>query len=250
MHSTHSPLITLAVAAMFLAGCATGPNADPRDPFEPFNRGVSQFNRGIDKAALRPAAITYERGLPRLVRTGVTNFFANLGDTWSAINNLLQLKIPEAAQDATRFAFNTVFGLGGTLDIATEAGLERHKEDFGSTLAHWGVPPGPYVVLPLIGPSTLRDALALPVDWIGNPVKYVRPMGDRNALSATRAVDTRATLLPLDALLDGAIDRYTLTRDAYLQHRKALISGGDDAQPDELPFTGQADPVQVREEGE
>jgi phospholipid-binding lipoprotein MlaA len=231
MHSRRSPLIALAAAAtaVVLAGCATAPHSDRRDPFEPFNRGVSGFNQGIDKAALKPVATAYEKGLPRWVRTGVSNFFANLGDTWSAVNSLLQLRIAEAAQDATRFAFNTVFGLGGALDVATELGLERHKADFGSTLARWGVPAGPYVVLPLFGPSTLRDAFALPVDWLGNPVKYFGPMGDRNALIATRALDTRATLLPLDPVLDSAFDRYTFTRDAYLQHRKALVAGAGTA---------------------
>lgn len=268
MHPRRS-LIALAASTVFLAGCATGPHGDPRDPFERFNRGVSEFNEGVDQAALRPAAIAYERGLPRWVRTGVSNFFANLGDAWSALNSLLQLKIPEAAQDATRFAFNTVFGLGGTLDIATDAGLERHKADFGGTLARWGMPSGPYLVLPLFGPSTLRDAFALPVDWFGNPVKYLRPMGDRNALIATRAVDTRVTLLPLDPVLDNAIDRYTFTRDAYLQHRQAMISGpgagdgqvdgdagGEPSQPQdgepppELPLASKSNPLREPDKAE
>jgi phospholipid-binding lipoprotein MlaA len=237
MHISRTILTrTIAVAAVvFIAGCATGPNADPRDPFEPFNRGVSKFNRGIDQAALKPAATAYEKGVPRVVQTGVSNFFGNLGDAWSSVNCLLQLRIPEAAQDATRFAFNTVFGLGGLLDIATEAGLERHKEGFGTTLAYWGVLSGPYVVLPLFGPSTVRDALAKPVDWIGNPVKYVEPIGDRDALIATDAVDTRAELLPLDPVLDSALDRYTFTRDAYLQHSKSQIQAGDDGQVDVGP---------------
>src|SRR6478735_5697912 len=130
--------------------------SDPRDPLESFNRSVDGFNRRVDEAAGRPVAKAYERAVPGVIRSGVSNFFANLGDVWSAANSVLQLKPVDAAQNATRFAVNTFFGLGGVLDIATDAGIERHKEDFGTTLARWSVPPGPYVVLPLLGPSTLR----------------------------------------------------------------------------------------------
>jgi phospholipid-binding lipoprotein MlaA len=216
----------VALSGTLLAtGCASTAQADPRDRFEPINRGVNEFNYNADKVTLRPAANAYEKNLPSVVRTGVSNFFGNLGDPWSAVNNLLQLKVPEAAQDVTRFAFNTVFGLGGLLDIAGEAGLERHKADFGMTLARWGVPAGPYVELPLFGPSTLRDTLALPVDLVGSPIRYVSPVADRNALVAGRVLDTRARALPIDPMLDSAIDRYTLTRDMYLQHRQAQIKG-------------------------
>lgn len=226
MDHRNSHLAWFALAGALLLAGAGAAHAESHDPLEPVNRGVNEFNYNADKVTLRPAAQAYEKSVPAVVRTGVSNFFGNLGDAWSAVNSLLQLKVPEAAQDATRFAFNTVFGLGGVLDIAGEAGLERHKADFGTTLAHWGVPAGPYVELPVLGPSTLRDALALPVDLVGNPVKYVSPVVDRNALLAARAVDTRARVLPVDAMLDSAMDRYTLTRDMYLQHRQAEISSG------------------------
>ena len=194
---------------------------------------MDAFNRRVDEAAGQPVAKAYERTVPGVVRFGVSNFFANLGDVWSAANSVLQLKPVDAAQNWTRFAVNTVFGLGGVLDIATDAGIERHKEDFGTTLARWSVPPGPYVVLPLLGPSTLRDTAALPVDFVGHPLGHLSPAADRIAIGAAGAVDARARLLPLDTALDQALDRYTFMRDAYLQHREAQVhrdiadSGGD-----------------------
>lgn len=215
--------------------CASAWAADPRDPMEPFNREVNAFNRGVDQAVLRPAAAAYERALPGVVRGGVSNFFSNLGDAWSAVNSLLQLKPVDAVQNTMRFATNTVLGLGGVLDIATDAGIERHKEDFGTTLAHWGVPQGPYLVLPLLGPSTLRDAVALPVDLIGHPLGRLTPVADRNVLDAARGIDVRARLLPLDTALDGAIDRYTFMRDAYLQHRTAHADGSSEGAEDAAP---------------
>ena len=216
----------LAACALVLAGCASTPAADPRDPMEGFNRGVNSANRELDQAVLKPVAKAYDQAVPRLVRTGVSNFFANLGDPWSAVNSLLQLQPGDAAQNGMRFAFNTVFGFAGILDIASDARIERHKEDFGQTLAYWGVPAGPYSVLPLLGPSTLRDTAALPVDWAGDPLRLIAPVVDRNMLAAGRAVDLRDRLLPLDPMLDEAMDRYTFMRDAYLQHRNAQARGG------------------------
>lgn len=221
-------MAALAACVALLAGVAHAAGEDPRDPLEPFNRSVDAFNRRIDQAAFKPVAKAYESALPAPVRKGVSNFFANLGDAWSAANSLLQLKPVDAAQNGMRFAVNTVFGLGGALDIATDAGIERHKEDFGTTLARWGVPSGPYVVLPLLGPSTLRDTAALPVDFAGHPLGQVSPPGSRNAIGAAGAVDARARLLPVDAALDGALDRYTFMRDAYLQHRTAQVGRGGD----------------------
>lgn len=242
---------TLFASLLLLAGCATAPAGDPRDPLEPFNRDVDSVNRELDQAALKPAAKAYERVLPGLVRAGVSNFFANLGDPWSAVNSLLQLKPGDAAQNTMRFAVNTFFGLGGVLDIATDAGIDRHKEDFGGTLAHWGVPPGPYVVLPIIGPSTLRDAAALPADWMGDPLRFVAPVIDRNALVAGRTMDIRGRLLPVDPMLDEALDRYTFMRDAYLQHREGLLHGTRDAGKeerfDDAPASVSTAPMETRE---
>jgi phospholipid-binding lipoprotein MlaA len=215
------------VAAAFLSalgGCASGPNANPRDPFEPFNRHVMQFNEGLDAVALKPAATVYRTVLPPLVRTGVNNFFSNLGDLWSSVNSALQLKFMNAGEDILRFNFNTFFGFGGILDIASELNIERHKEDFGQTLGRWRVPAGPYLVLPFFGPSTVRDALALPLDRKADPLHYVEPWETRYSLYVLEAVDIRSNLLRASAVLDeAALDKYSFTRDAYLQRRRAEI---------------------------
>jgi phospholipid-binding lipoprotein MlaA len=207
-----------------LAGCASGPNANPRDPFEPFNRHVMQFNEGLDAVALKPAATLYKTVLPPLMRTGVNNFFSNLGDAWSFVNSVLQLKFHNAGEDILRFNFNTFFGFGGILDIASELNIERHKEDFGQTLGRWGVPAGPYLVLPFFGPSTVRDALALPLDRKGDPLHYVDPWETRYSLYVLEAVDIRSNLLRASSVLDeAALDKYSFTRDAHLQRRGAEI---------------------------
>ncbi|MDM0011407.1 VacJ family lipoprotein [Variovorax sp. J22P168] len=218
----------LALASLVLAtGCATGPDANPADPFEPFNRQVYRFNTAVDDAVLKPTAKVYQTVLPSPVRTGVSNFFGNLSDVWSFANSVAQLKLRNSAENAMRVSVNTVFGLGGILDIATEAGIERHSEDFGQTLGYWGVPPGPYVMLPLLGPSTVRDTLALPVDIHGDPVGYVSDIPVRNSLYALRYIDIRANLLRVGQLLDdAALDPYTFTRDAFLQSRGYAVYDG------------------------
>ena len=147
----------LVLGAALLGGCASGPNANPADPFEPYNRNMTTFNDNLDKAVLKPVATLYRDATPQPLRTGVGNFFANLGDAWSFVNNLLQLRGLDAYESMVRFSVNTVLGLGGVLDIASEMGVERHKQDFGLTLGRWGVPTGPYLVLPLLGPSSVRD---------------------------------------------------------------------------------------------
>ena len=215
----------LLLGAALLSGCATGPNANPADPLEPYNRSMSTFNENVDKAVLKPVATAYRDVTPQPVRTGVTNFFGNLGDAWSFVNNLLQGRGVEAYESMVRFATNTVFGLGGLLDIASEAGIDRHKQDFGLTLGRWGVPTGPYLVLPVLGPSTVRDTAALPVDLYADPLMAVDPVSARNSLYALRFVNRRAELLRAGDVLDGAsLDRYSFTRDAVLQMR-----GGGDA---------------------
>ncbi len=211
-----------------VAGCASGPQANPADPFEPFNRGVTRFNDTVDDAVLVPVAKAYERTLPSMVRTGVGNFFNNLGDVWSLANNVAQLKLQNSAETFMRLNVNTFFGLGGLLDVATEAGIQRHEEDFGQTLGHWGVGAGPYFVLPLLGPSTLRDTAALPVDRAGNVLANMNDVAWRNSLSVLEVVDTRARYLRAGRLLDdAALDKYTFTRDAYLQHRRSDVYDGN-----------------------
>lgn len=224
------------LALALLQGCATGPN--PRDPFEPFNRNVARFNEGLDQAIVKPVAQAYQDVMPSPVRTGVNNFFANLSDAWSFVNNVLQLKPQAAGESLMRFSVNTVFGLG-VLDWATEMGIERHREDFGKTLGRWGVAAGPYLVLPVLGPSTVRDTAALPVDASGDLVMQVDNVSARNSLYVLRAVDLRATLLRAGEVLDqAALDKYAFTRDAYLQRRGVVFNGnGEKEERYDLPET-------------
>ena len=227
----------LSVAMLIFAvlqGCASAPNAHPRDPWEPFNRQVSSFNEEVDQAVVKPVATAYQHVTPELVRTGVSNFFGNLSDVWSLVNNVLQLKPQESVETLFRVGVNTTIGLAGLVDVATELRLKKHREDFGQTLGYWGVPTGPYLVLPLLGPSTLRDAAALPVDRQGNLVNGLDDVATRNSLTALGLVDLRASLLGAGRLLeDAALDKYTFTRDVYLQRRRGLVR--DDAVPPTNP---------------
>jgi phospholipid-binding lipoprotein MlaA len=239
-----------------LAGCASGPGAMRHDPLEPFNRGVFRFNEAVDEAVLKPVATTYRDVVPSLAREGVRNFFSNLGEVWSFTNNVLQFKVQAAGETAIRFGVNTLMGLGGLLDIASEMGIERHPEDFGQTLGFYGVPSGPFIELPLLGPSTLRDALALGADNRGNVISSVHDIPSRNSLYLLKAVQTRTDLLRVGAVLDeAALDKYSFTRDAYLQRRRSLIFedntaagaskaqavGGETAAPE--PQTGTDSPA-------
>ena len=228
-----------ACLALALAGCASGP---PNDPLEPYNRGMATFNDNVDKAVLKPVATVYTTITPPMARTGVSNFFANLGDAWSFVNNVLQLHAEGALNSAVRFSVNTVLGIGGLFDVASEMGVDRRRQDFGLTLGRWGVPTGPYVVLPLLGSSTVRDTLALPVDWQGNLLTGVDPVSSRNSLYALRLVNTRANLLRASEVLDtAALDKYTFTRDVFLNLRSqgmnaddgSLDDGNDGRLPDE-----------------
>ncbi|PAT33559.1 MlaA family lipoprotein [Vandammella animalimorsus] len=223
--------LTLALAAALLTACATtGPHGvgqDPRDPFEGFNRRMYQFNEGLDRAVLRPVATGYQKIVPSPARTGVGNFFGNLGDAWSFVNNGLQLKGEAAMSSFFRVAVNSTFGLGGLLDVASEMRLQRYKSDFGLTLGHWGVPTGPYVVLPLLGASSVRDTAALPVDIYGHPLAQLKPAAHRYGLRALDIVDTRARLLRAsDTLGDAALDPYLMVRDFYFS-RRGQAAGSD-----------------------
>ena len=213
---------------LLLQACATVKSADARDPWEPMNRSIYQFNDAIDTVALKPAAQLYVKVLPSMVRTGVGNFLGNLGDVWSMANSALQLKGQATAETFMRINVNTFFGLAGLLDVATEMGLEKRREDFGQTLGYWGVQPGPYVVLPLFGPSTLRDALAFPVDMQGNVTNNLSDQATRNTLFVTRLVDTRAGLLKtVDVIKASSLDPYSFVRDGFLQKRLNDIHDGN-----------------------
>lgn len=215
-------IIVLALS-LVLAGCAT---TNRKDPLEGFNRAMFQFNDKVDQVALKPAAEAYSN-LPTFVQTGVSNFFGNMGDVWTAINNFLQGKAADGLSDVMRVAVNSTMGLGGFLDIGSEAGLAKHKEDFGQTLGKWGVKSGPYVVLPLLGPSTLRDTIVLPIDYQADPWYYVYPVHVRNMGSVLRAVDQRAAVLDASNLIEeAALDRYVFVRDAYMQRRESKVRDG------------------------
>jgi phospholipid-binding lipoprotein MlaA len=215
-------LALAAGAALLLSGCAT--TSDQRDPFEKFNRGVFAFNDTVDRVALKPAATVYKEVFPGFVQTGVNNFFGNLTDVWSGVNNLAQGKGQDGMNDITRFAFNSTFGILGVLDIATPAGLRKHSEDLGQTLGYWGVPSGPYLMLPILGPSTVRDAAALPADLWGDPWSHKMPVRWRNVGVGVRAVDQRASILDASNLVEeAALDRYEFIRDGYLQRRASKV---------------------------
>jgi phospholipid-binding lipoprotein MlaA len=217
--------LLLAASALGLGGCATVANPNPRDPWEGFNRGSYQFNEALDRVLLKPVATLYRDKVPPLVRTGVSNFFGNLGDGWSAVNSLLQFHLQDAEENLARFQLNTMFGLFGIFDIASDVNIERHSEDFGQTLGRWGVPAGPFLMLPFLGPSTVRDAAALPVDYHFDLSRQFGSSEVRDPLWALRAVDKRANLLRVGNVLEeAALDKYSFTRDAYLQRRRAQIS--------------------------
>lgn len=216
--------LTVAAAAV-LTGCA-GPN--PRDPYEGFNRSMFKFNDTVDQAALKPAATAYKNVLPSFVQTGVSNFFGNLSDVWTAANGFLQGKGEQGMSDVMRVALNSTFGLLGVLDIASEAGLKKHNEDFGQTLGYWGVQSGPYLMLPLLGPSTVRDTVALPLDIKADPWGYKDPVNVRNVGSVTRVIDKRASLLDATSLMEeAALDRYEFVRDSFMQARESKVNDGE-----------------------
>ncbi len=245
-----------AVAAAVLAlaqGCATGPNASAADPLEPFNRTIFNFNDKVDMAVVKPVASAYREVTPKLVRIGVTNFFGNIRDVWSVVNSALQAKPQQAFESLFRVTTNTVFGLAGLFDVASELNIPRHSADFGQTLGHWGVPAGPYLVLPVLGPSTFRDTVGTVVDFNGNLLTRTSDVGFRNTVSAVGIVNVRANLLDAGDLLEqAALDRYSFARDIYLQRRSSLIGPAGSAGPDtsdkeerfDLPEGAQSGPVE------
>jgi phospholipid-binding lipoprotein MlaA len=237
MSAARRVLISAALGLVILAsGCATvqpggtGAAATPppkEDPWESFNRKVYAFNEVVDENLLKPVATAYRKVVPQLVRTGVSNFFGNLGDVWSAANHLLQGKVHHGLDMGMRVATNTFFGLGGLLDPATEFGLVRRSEDFGQTLGRWGVGPGPYLVLPFLGPSTLRDTGGLIVDRQAAPSQLAKTDAASYAITTLQVVDLRASLLDAGKLLDEvSLDKYSFLRQAYLSRRLDQVYDG------------------------
>jgi phospholipid-binding lipoprotein MlaA len=207
-----------------LTACATGPDAHPKDPLEPWNRGVYRFNDVLDTNVVKPVAETYQEVTPDPVRKGVSNFFGNIRDVWSSVNAALQLRPQEAVENLFRVGVNTTLGLGGVLDVASEMGIPRTRMDFGQTLGRWGVPAGPYLVLPLLGPSSVRDAAGTSVQFRLNEYTNFDDENLQNSLTVLEVVDIRAGLLRAGILLDeAAIDKYSFVRDFYLQRRQNQI---------------------------
>ena len=226
--------------ALLLSGCATGPNANPKDPLEPMNRKIAGFNDTVDENVTQPLARGYRDYTPKFFQRGVHNFFNNLSDVRSTLNSGLQLKGKDSAESFMRVVVNTVFGIYGFFDVATEIKLQRHNEDFGQTLGYWGVGSGPYLVLPLFGPSTVRDASGFVVDTTTDAVHTIGDVATRNQTTAVRLVDKRAGLLDAGNLLEQAsIDKYSFTRDAFLQYRRSLIYDGNPPEEDEPDYSAE-----------
>jgi phospholipid-binding lipoprotein MlaA len=227
--------VTAATAAvLLLAGCATVPNGkpDPRDPFERVNRSIYGFNNALDHAIVRPAARGWRAVMPKPIRRGLSNFFTNLAYPGTVINDFLQGKFSQGGQDFTRLLINTVFGLG-FFDPATRDGLELHDEDFGQTLGKWGVPAGPYIMLPVFGPSSVRDAPMRLADDYTNVRHYISDPWVQWGMWGIEHLEVRASLLDLDAALDRSFDPYALIRNAWIQRREYLVRDGN--MPDEPP---------------
>jgi phospholipid-binding lipoprotein MlaA len=235
MRTTALALLVAGVAT----GCATGPDRKSGDPLEPMNRQIFKFNDALDRAVAQPVARGYQKVTPQPLRQAISNFFSNLGDLGNAANNILQLKITDATEDIMRFAMNSTFGIGGLIDFATPAGLPKHHEDFGLTLGRWGVPSGPYLVLPLFGPSSIRDSTGYVVDFRFNLIHYTKPAA-RNPLYVAQFISARSDLLGASDLLQAAaLDKYSFVRDAYTQQRASLLRGSS---PNAAPLPNYGDP--------
>lgn len=237
-------LLVLGITA--LSGCAnapwrmqrledTGPTATRADPWERFNRAMFAFNEVVDQTVVKPAALGYRAMVPEWLRTGIGNVFGNLGDAWSVVNLTLQGKPQAALETGMRVTTNTLFGFAGFIDIADEMGLERRSEDFGQTLGRWGMSSGPYLVLPLLGPSTVRDAAAMVVDSKASPPQLAfGEVRDQNGARVLQLLDTRVRLLNASRVLDDiALDKYVFLRDAYLARRRSQIYDGSPPEDEE-----------------
>lgn len=247
----------LLTGLLLFAGCASAPpqagavdgaavpvatmGNNPLDPWEAWNRKVFGFNEALDAAVLKPVAEGYTRFVPRPIRVGVSNFFGNFGDGWSAINNFLQGEVNAGMRDLSRVTINTFVGLGGVLDIASEAGIDRQEQDFGRTLARWGVPAGPFVVWPALGMKTVRESAATPLDMVATPSLLGPTANAQLGWSALGFVDLRAGLLGASRVLDEAsLDKYSFARDAYLQRRGVLTFDQDDWRDEAAPTPAPA----------
>lgn len=236
----------LAITALGLAGCASTADSDPRDPLEPMNRAVYRFNEVVDEAVAKPVAIAYRDIVPAPARGFVRNFFGNIADVFIGANNLLQGKVADGLLDWFRVAVNTVMGPLGINDWASEMGIEKHNEDFGQTFGWWGAGPGPYLVLPILGSSSVRDGIGTAVDLYLDPMGEVSPTRVRNTMAVARLVGVRADLLDASRILEeAALDKYTFQRDFYLQRRRSLVHDGS---PPRERFEDEPKPEAPKEE--
>ena len=227
--------LILAISLGLLSGCASLPNGPTDgDPLESYNRAMFSFNDGLDEYILKPVAEGYDAVLPSPVKTGISNFFSNIGDIFVIINDLLQFKFVQAIEDTGRFIFNSTLGLYGLVDVATPMGLPKHDEDFGQTFATWGIGQGPYVVLPFFGSRTLRGVGGFAIEQTYAPINNIEDKNTRYGTIALDAVDTRYKLLKASNIAEqAALDKYSFIRDAYLQHRNNLVHDGNP--PEEAP---------------
>ena len=239
--SLRSKSRSAAASLLLLAATGTAQAQNANDPLEGWNRAVFGFNEGLDAAVLKPVATGYKATVPELVRGGVSNVFGNIADGWSAINQLLQGKPVAAAQMTMRVATNTLFGIAGLFDVASDLGLERQQEDFGQTLGRWGLPAGPYLVWPLLGPSSLRETAAMPLDLQWRPAALSQDSATQIGLSTLQLIDIRASLLGASRLVDDiALDKYVFIRDGYLSRRRSLVYDGD---PPDIPEPKEDAPI-------
>jgi phospholipid-binding lipoprotein MlaA len=236
MHNPPVRILPILLAAvLLLGGCGTIPKEqrDPRDPWQPVNRAVFKFNTDFDNAFFKPAAKGYQFITPKPIDRGITNFFDNVADVTSAVNNLLQFKLSRAGSDVGRVAVNTTVGFLGFFDVASNMGIPNYKEDFGQTLGYWGIGDGPFLVLPVLGPSSVRDTFGFAGDTVVDPFFHFAEGETYWGPVVLRAVDKRADLLAAGDLVDeAALDRYSFVRDAYLQRRRNLVHDGNPP-PDE-----------------
>jgi len=223
------------IALLLLSGCATAPGRTTNnDPLQGFNRGVYKFNDAVDRAALKPVAKGYQKVTTQWMRTGVSNFFSNLGEPWTIVNELFQGKPKFMGQQTGRFLINTTLGIGGLFDVASKMNLPDRHEDFGQTLAVWGAPSGPYVMLPLLGPSSVRDGIGKIPDYFGHPFSYIHfNWKVKTGIRVIDVVNTRERLLSIEGTLDKAYDRYGVIRDVWVQQREYQIYDGNPPQPKE-----------------
>ncbi|HSR01401.1 MAG TPA: VacJ family lipoprotein [Methylophilaceae bacterium] len=228
MQFNHIKIIITSLLFILVTGCATQSN---KDPLESINRGVYKFNDVADKAVIKPVATAYKKVTPSPIRKGISNFFNNLGSLTTILNDLLQLKFANAFTDAGRFVINSTFGIAGFIDVAGMDNIPQNKEDFGQTLGYWGVDNGPYLVLPFLGASTLRDTTGLVFDTVtSDPITYTHNIGEirlHNQLRTAQLIDRRTQLLEAGDLVDeAALDPYSFVRDAYLQRRESQVQDG------------------------